>query len=174
MMRAMDKGGFDFSEERMPSERTLFDYCKAWKICPEMPQRLAKNIGRHSLYGRMLAGSVFDQMSKESKISKKEWRDNKHLHVKFYEELSRAEKMKRTDALKQYISNTAANRKHLTGAALEEKGMENNPENFKSLYRYLKNEKVFDKMLAKPKEARTTFSSRLLVEIARRTQSKGK
>lgn len=174
MLKAMDKGGFDFSEERMPSERTLFDCCKVWTICPEMPQRLAKQVGKHSLYGRMLAGAIFDKMSEEGKTSTEEWRENKHLHVKFYEELSRAEKMKRSEALKQYVPNTVENRKRLTGVGLEEKGLENTRENFAALYQKMSYANMFDKMLAKPEVAKTTFSSRLLVETARLKQAKGR
>lgn len=56
----------------------------------------------------------------------------------------------------------------MIGMGMEEKGIENTPENFKSLYRQMREQGVFEKMLAKPEEARTTFSSRLLVETARR------
>ena len=38
MIDAIEKGGLTLSEGRMPSERTLFDCCKTWKICPEMLQ----------------------------------------------------------------------------------------------------------------------------------------
>lgn len=174
MMKAVDKGGFDFSEERMPSEKTLFDCCKMWKICPEMPQRLAKQTGKHSLYGRMLAGAIFDKMCQEGKTTPEEWKDNKNLHVKFYEELSRAEKMPRQEALKQYIPNMAVNRKRLTGAGLEERGLENSRENFVSLYREMREKNFFEKALAKPAEARTTLSSRLLVDTARMVKAKGR
>ena len=156
------------SEERLPSEKTLFDCCKAWKICPEMPQKLAKFVGAHSLKGRMLAGAIFDKMCEEGNTTPQEWRENKELHQKFYEELDRAQKMPREKALKQYIPNTPVNRKHLVGMAMEERGIENTKENFKSLYRQMREKGVFDKMLANPKEAKTTFSSRLLVEAARR------
>ena len=50
---------------------------------------------------------------------------------------------------------------------MEEKGIENTPENFKALYCEAREKGIFDKMLAKPEEAKTTFSSRLLVEAAR-------
>ena len=168
MMDAIEKGGLTMSEGRMPSERTLFDCCKAWKINPAMPQRLAKFVGTHSLKGRMLAGAIFDKMVTDGKTTPEEWRDNKVLHEKFYEELARAEKMPREKALKQYIPNTPVNRKRMVGMGMEEKGIENTPENFKSLYRQMREQGVFEKMLAKPEEARTTFSSRLLVETARR------
>ncbi len=174
MIKAMQSGSLNTYSERLPSERTLFDCCKAWKICPEMPQRLAEKVGRHSLYGRMLAGAVFEQMSKQGKTEPEEWKENKALQEKFFEELSRAEKMDRAKALKQYVPNTAVNRKRLVGAALEEGGVENTPDNFRGLYQKMRNEGVFDKMLAKPKEAKTTFNSRLLVETARRKHSKGK
>ena len=85
MMRAIEKGGLTISEGRMPSERTLFDCCKAWKINPAMPQRLAKFVGTHSLKGRMLAGAIFDKMVTDSKTTPEEWRDNKILHEKFYD-----------------------------------------------------------------------------------------
>ncbi|MBR2922495.1 MAG: hypothetical protein IKC10_04145 [Alphaproteobacteria bacterium] len=168
MVNAIQKGGLTVSEERLPSEKTLFDCCKAWKICPEMPQKLAKFVGAHSLKGRMLAGAIFDKMCEEGNTTPQEWRENKELHQKFYEELDRAQKMPREKALKQYIPNTPVNRKHLVGMAMEEKGIENTRENFKSLYRQMREKGVFDKMLANPKEAKTTFSSRLLVESARR------
>lgn len=167
MVNAIQKGGLTVSEERLPSEKTLFDCCKAWKICPEMPQKLAKFVGAHSLKGRMLAGAIFDKMCEEGNTTPQEWRENKELHQKFYEELDRAQKMPREKALKQYIPNTPVNRKHLVGMAMEEKGIENTRENFKSLYRQMREKGVFDKMLANPKEAKTTFSSRLLVEAAR-------
>ena len=168
MINAIQKGGLTVSEERLPSEKTLFDCCKAWKICPEMPQKLAKFVGAHSLKGRMLAGAIFDKMCEEGNTTPQEWRENKELHQKFYEELDRAQKMPREKALKQYIPNTPVNRKHLVGMAMEEKGIENTRENFKSLYRQMREKGVFDKLLASPKEAKTTFSSRLLVESARR------
>lgn len=57
---------------------------------------------------------------------------------------------------------------------MEEKGIENTPRNFKTLYRQMREKGIFDKMLAKPGEAKTTFNSRLLVEVARRKQGKGK
>ncbi len=174
MIKAVQSGSLNTYSERLPSERSLFDCCKAWKICPEMPQRLAEKVGRHSLYGRMLAGAVFEQMSKQGKTEPEEWKENKALHEKFFEELSRAEKMDRAKALKQYVPNTVVNRKRLVGAALEEGGVENTPDNFRALYQKMRNEGVFDKMLAKPKEAKTTFNSRLLVETARRKHSKGK
>ena len=168
MMDAIEKGGLTISEGRMPSERTLFDCCKAWKINPSMPQRLAKFVGTQSLKGRMLAGAIFDKMVTDGKTTPEEWRDNKVLHEKFYEELARAEKMPREKAFQQYIPNTPVNRKRVIGMGMEEKGIENTPENFKALYREAREQGVFEKMLAKPEEARTTFSSRLLVETARR------
>lgn len=168
MMDAIEKGGLTISEGRMPSERTLFDCCKAWKINPAMPQRLAKFVGTHSLKGRMLAGAIFDKMVTDGKTTPEEWRDNKVLHEKFYEELARAEKMPREKAFQQYIPNTPVNRKRVIGMGMEEKGIENTPENFKALYREAREQGVFEKLLAKPEEARTTFSSRLLVETARR------
>ena len=174
MIGAVEKGGLSISDGRMPSERTLFDCCKAWKICPEMPQKLAERVGRHSLYGRMLAGAIFDQMSEQGQTKPEEWLKNKNLHEKFFEELSRVETMDRAKALKQYIPNTAVNRKRLIGAGMEEKGIENTPRNFKTLYRQMREKGIFDKMLAKPGEAKTTFNSRLLVEVARRKQGKGK
>lgn len=168
MMDAIEKGGLTMSEGRMPSERTLFDCCKAWKINPAMPQRLAKFVGTQSLKGRMLAGAIFDKMVTDGKTTPEEWRDNKVLHEKFYEELARAEKMPREKAFQQYIPNTPVNRKRVIGMGMEEKGIENTPENFKALYREAREQGVFEKLLAKPEEARTTFSSRLLVETARR------
>ncbi len=168
MMDAIEKGGLTISEGRMPSERTLFDCCKAWKINPAMPQRLAKFVGTHSLKGRMLAGAIFDKMVTDGKTTPEEWRDNKVLHEKFYEELARAEKMPREKAFQQYIPNTPVNRKRVIGMGMEEKGIENTPENFKALYKEAREQGVFEKLLAKPEEARTTFSSRLLVETARR------
>ncbi len=144
------------------------------KINQAMPQRLAKFVGTHSLKGRMLAGAIFDKMVEEGKTTPQEWRDNKVLHEKFYEELARAEKMPREKALKQYIPNTPVNRKRVVGMGMEEKGIENTPENFKSLYRQMREQGIFEKMLAKPEAARTTFSSRLLVETARRKLSKRK
>ena len=168
MMGAIEKGGLTMSEGRMPSERTLFDCCKAWKINPAMPQRLAKFVGTQSLKGRMLAGAIFDKMVTDGKTTPEEWRDNKVLHEKFYEELARAEKMPREKAFQQYIPNTPVNRKRVIGMGMKEKGIENTPENFKALYREAREQGVFEKLLAKPEEARTTFSSRLLVETARR------
>ncbi len=82
MLDAIEKGGLTISEGRMPGERTLFDCCKAWKINPAMPQRLAKFVGTHSLRGRMLAEAIFDKMSEEGKTTPQEWRDNKILHGK--------------------------------------------------------------------------------------------
>ena len=76
-------------------------------------------------------------------------------------------------AHKQYIPNTPVNRKRLIGMGMEEKGIENTPRNFKKLYNVARKEKMFEKMLAKPEEARTTFSSRLMVEVARRKRTKG-
>lgn len=174
MMDAIGKGGLTLSEGRMPSERTLFDCCKAWKINPAMPQRLAKFVGTHSLRGRMLAGSIFAMMSKEGNTTEQEWRDNKNLHEKFYEELSRAEKMSITKAFKQYLPNSAINRKRFVGMAMEERGIENTPENFKKLYGELRKEGIFDTMLAKPTKEKTEFSSRLMVEAARRKFDKSK
>lgn len=174
MMNAIEKGGLTISEGRMPSERTLFDCCKAWKINPAMPQRLAKFVGTHSLRGRMLAGSIFAMMSKEGNTTEQEWRDNKNLHEKFYEELSRAEKMSITKAFKQYIPNSVINRKRLVGMAMEEKGIENTPENFKKLYGELRKEGMFDTMLAKPTKQKTESSSQLMVEMARRKFDKNK
>ncbi|MBR3502172.1 MAG: hypothetical protein IKO06_04625 [Alphaproteobacteria bacterium] len=168
MLEAIENEALSTSEGRIPSERTLFDCCKAWKINPAMPQRLAKFVGTHSLKGRMLAGAIFGKMVEEGKTTPEEWRDNKVLHEKFYEELARAEKMPMTDAFRQYIPNTPVNRKRLVGMGMEEKGIENTPENFKTLYRQMREQGVFEKVLAKPEEARTTFSSRLLVETARR------
>lgn len=174
MMNAIEKGGLTISEGRMPSERTLFDCCKAWKINPAMPQRLAKFVGTHSLRGRMLAGSIFAMMSKEGNTTEQEWRDNKNLHEKFYEELSRAEKMSITKAFKQYIPNSVINRKRLVGMAMEEKGIENTPENFKKLYGELRKEGMFDTMLAKPTKQKTESLSQLMVEMARRKFDKNK
>ena len=39
--------------------------------------------------------------------------------------------MPREKALKQYIPNTPVNRKRMVGMGMEEKGIENTPENFK-------------------------------------------
>lgn len=139
-----------------------------------MPQRLAKFVGSHSLRGRMLAGAIFDKMCEEGKTAPQEWRDNKVLHEKFYEELARTEKMPRQQAFQQYIPNTPVNRKRMVGMGMEEKGIENTPENFKALYGQMREKGIFEKMLAKPKEARTTISSRLLVEAARRKFDKSK
>ena len=115
----------------------------------------------------MLAGVIFDKMSKDGKTTPQEWRDNKVLHEKFYEELARAEKMPIEKAFKQYIPNTPVNRKRMVGMGMEEKGIENTTENFKALYGQMREKGIFDKMLAKQEEARTTISSRLLVETAR-------
>jgi len=172
MLDAIQQGGLTISEGRIPSERTLFDCCKAWKINPAMPQRLAKFVGTHSLRGRMLAGAIFDKMCEDGKTTPEEWRDNKVLHEKFCEELDRAEKMPTQKAFKQYIPNTPINRKRVIGMGIEEKGIENTPENFKALYKQAREQGIFDKMLAKPEEARTTFSSRLLVETARRKRQR--
>ena len=174
MMNAIEKGGLTLSEERMPSERTLFDCCKAWKINPSMPQRLAKFVGTHSLRGRMLAGSIFAMMSKEGNITEQEWRENKNLHEKFYEELSQAEKMPIKKAFQQYIPNSLINRKRLVGMSMEEKSIENTPENFKKLYMLLRDEGMFDTMLAKPTKTKTVLSSRLLAEMAKREFDKNK
>ncbi|MBQ7659805.1 MAG: hypothetical protein IJS26_03575 [Alphaproteobacteria bacterium] len=168
MMDAIRNEVLSTSEGRMPSERTLFDCCKAWKVCPQMPQRLAKEVGTYSLKGRMLAGAIFEKMVEEGKTTQEEWRENKELHQKFYEEFNRAQKMPREKAFKQYIPNTPVNRKRVIGMGMEEKGIENTPENFKTLYHEAREKGIFDKMLAKPEDARTTFSSRLLVETARR------
>ena len=168
MMNAVREGGLTLSEERIPSERTLFDCCKAWKICPTMPQRLAKEIGTYSLRGRMLAGAIFEKMVEESNTTLQEWRENKELHQNFYEEFNRAQKMTAGKAFKQYIPNTSVNRKRLVGIGMEEKGVENTPENFKALYGQMRKKGIFEKILADPKEAKTTFSSKLLVETARK------
>ena len=174
MMDAIEKGGLTMSEGRIPNERTLFDCCKTWKINPAMPQRLAKFVGTHSLKGRMLAGAIFDKMCEEGKTTPQEWRDNKVLHEKFYKELARAEKMPREKAFQQYIPNTPVNRKRVVGMGMEEKGIENTPENFKALYYQMREQGMFEKMLAKPEEAKTTFSARLLVETARRKFDKSR
>ena len=168
MMNAVKEGVLTLSEGRMPSERTLFNCCKAWKINPSMPQRLARTVGNHSLRGRMLAGAIFDKMCADGETTLQEWRDNKVLHEKFYEELARAEKMPTKEAFKQYIPNTPVNRKRLVGMGMEEKGIENTPKNFKALYRQVREKGIFEEMLAKPEDARTTISARFLVETARR------
>ncbi|MBR6663581.1 MAG: hypothetical protein IKL33_02010, partial [Alphaproteobacteria bacterium] len=167
MMEAIGKGSLTMSEGRMPSERTLFDCCKAWKICPEMPQRLAKEVGNYSLRGRMLAGAVFEHMCEKGNTTPQEWRENKELHQKFYEELDRAQKMPKDKAFKQYIPNTPVNRKRLVAMGMEEKGIENTPDNFRELYQTMREKGVFEKTLAKPEDARTVFSSRLMVKLAR-------
>ena len=167
MMDAVEKGGLTISEGRMPSERTLFDCCKTWKICPKMPQRLAKEVGHYSLKGRMLAGAIFDKMVAEGNTTPQEWRENKELHQEFYEELDRAQKMPNKKALKQYISNTPVNRKRVIAMGMEEKGIEFTEENFRALYNEAKEKGVFEASLANPKEARTTVSSRLMVKLAR-------
>lgn len=172
MVDAIEKGGLTISEGRMPSERTLFDCCKTWKICPEMPQRLAEFVGAHSMKGRMLAGAIFDKMVEDGKTTPEEWRDNKVLHEKFYQELARSEKMPREKAFQQYIPNTPVNRKRVITMGMEEKGIENTPENFKAIYKEAREQGVFDKMLAKPEEAKTTLSSRLLVEVARKRHNR--
>ena len=167
MMDAIEKGSLTMSEGRMPSERTLFDCCKAWKICPEMPQRLAKEVGNYSLRGRMLAGAIFEHMCEKGNTTPQEWRENKELHQKFYEELDRAQKMPTTKAFKQYIPNIPVNRKRLVAMGMEEKGIENTVDNFKELYGTMREKGVFETMLAKPEDAKTTFSSRLMVKLAR-------
>lgn len=168
MMDAVKNDVLTISEGRMPSEKALFDCCKAWKVCPTMPQRLAKEVGTYSLKGRMLAGAIFEHMCKEGNTQHKEWSENKELHQQFYKEFNRAQKMSQGETFKQYIPNTAVNRKRLIAIGIEEKGIENTSENFKKLYNQVRENGIFEKMLAKPEDARTTFSARLLVETARR------
>ena len=74
----------------------------------------------------------------------------------------------------QYLPNSAINRKRFVGMAMEERGIENAPENFKKLYGELRKEGIFDTMLAKPTKEKTEFSSRLMVEAARRKFDKSK
>lgn len=168
MMNAIRNEVLSTSEDRKPSEKTLFKCCKAWKVCPNMPQRLAKEVGTYSLRGRMLAGAIFEKMCKDGKTTPQEWRENKELHQKLYEEFNRAQKMPRGQTFAQYIPNTPMNCKRLIGVVMEEKGIENTIENFKKLYREAREQGIFEKILAKPEKARTTCSSRLLVETARR------
>jgi hypothetical protein len=163
MMNAVRKGGFSISD-RAPSERTLFDACKAWKICPSMPQRLAEKVGKHSLYGRMLAGAIFEQMTEKGQTSSQEWKDNKYLHEQFFKELSTAEKMDRVKALQHYVPDNTVNRKRLAGAILEESGKEPTKENFVGLYRDMKNRDAFSTILAQ----NTPNTPLLRVEIARK------
>jgi hypothetical protein len=163
MMNAVCRGGLSISD-RVPSERTLFDACKAWKICPAMPQRLAEKVGKHSLYGRMLAGAIFEQMTEKGQTSSQEWKDNKHLHEQFFKELSTAEKMNKVKALQHYGPDNTVNRKRLAGAILEESGKEPTKENFVGLYRDMRNHDAFSTMLAQ----NTPNTPRLRVEIARK------
>lgn len=174
MMNAIRNEVLSTSEGRMPSERTLFDCCKAWKICPTMPQRLAKFVGTHSLKGRMLAGAIFDKMCEEGKTTPQEWRDNKVLHEKFYEELARAEKMPREKAFQQYIPNTPINRKRLVGMGMEEKGIENTPENFKTLYKQMREQGIFEKMLGTLGHERLPLAYKVAVMDARKQHSQAR
>jgi hypothetical protein len=163
MMNAIRAGGMSVGD-RMPSEKTLFDACKAWKIAPSMPQRLAEQVGKHSLYGRMLAGAIFEQMTKQGHVTAQEWKENKHLHAQFYKEWSRAEKMDRQKALQYYIPDTPKNRKYLAGAILEEGGQEPTKENFVRMYKGLRASHSYEKMLAQ--EQSNVFGRH--VTIARR------
>jgi hypothetical protein len=163
MMNAIRAGGMSVGD-RMPSEKTLFDACKAWKIAPDMPQRLAEQVGKHSLYGRMLAGAIFEQMTKQGHVTAQEWKENKHLQEQFYKELSQAEKMDRQKALKYYIPDTPKNRKYLAAAILEEAGQEPTKENFVRMYKGLRASHSYEKMLAQ--EQSNVFGRH--VTIARR------
>ena len=122
--------------------------CKAWKINPAFPQKLAENIGSHPLVERMLAGVIFDKIGEAVKISPQEWDSNYDLQFRFFAELSQAKNMEPKLALKHYIPNTAINRKRLVGAYLEDKKIDCTKQNFEKIYRDFEKRKVFETYLA--------------------------
>ena len=135
LLKAAQEGHLDLSSNKQPSERTLFDACKAWKVCPKMPLRLAKKVGHYSLSGRIIAGAVFDKLSKEKNLKNTDWISNKELQAKFYSTLSQYFKMERNEALKQ-LSNFIGkgNRKRLLYGALENQGFSTENKRFEPLF----------------------------------------
>jgi hypothetical protein len=71
--------------------------------------------------------------------------------------------MDRTVALKSYIPDNAVNRKRLTGAILAENGKEMTKDNFVGLYREMKQNGAFSKMLAQ----NVLGTAQMRVKIAR-------
>ncbi len=134
LIDAADERRLYLASKRQPSEQSLFDACRAWKVCSQMPLRLAKKVGRYSLSGRIVAGAVFDKLSKEKKLETADWASNKELQTDFYATLSRYFKMDRNEALKQ-LSNFIGkgNRKRLLYNALENQGFLSEDYRFESL-----------------------------------------
>lgn len=135
LLKVAGEGHLNLSSNKQPSERSLFDACRAWKVCSKMPLRLAKKVGQYSLSGRIIAGAVFDKLSKEKKLKSIDWLSDKELQSEFYSTLSQYLKMGKGEAIKQLSSFIGkGNRKRLLYDALEKQGFSFDNERFKPLF----------------------------------------
>ena len=170
---------------RLGSDVNLFAACKAWKINPRMPRAVAEQVGEMPLAKRMIAGSIIAKMVKqeiqkaeeEEKISGYLHRfntkylsfvasnrlgvnDNKKLIPEFWQEMAKAQEMSFTEAMKTYIPDTTINRKRLVAAVLEEMGIENSSQKYKSAYKKMEQEGAFEKFL-KPRDAQNDSRAKI-------------
>ena len=135
LLKVVNNECLDITSNRQPSERTLFDACKAWKVCSNMPLRLAKKVGQYSLSGRIVAGAVFDKLSKEKNLKTLDWMFDKELQAEFYLTLSQYFKVDRNEALKQLSGFIGkGNRKRLLYDELGKQGFPVENERFKPLF----------------------------------------
>lgn len=152
--RAVNNGGLVISKDRIENEHTLSDCCKAWRICPKMPQSLAKLIGKHNIRGRVLAGAIFDKISSDKQANPQEWRQNKELQKQLYNDLENAEKMPMEKAFKQYVTDTPINRNRVVECLMREEKIKITDESFEAYYDKVEKGGTFDKMLTQTEDER--------------------
>lgn len=152
MIEANRSGSLTFDNERMPSERTLFDCCKMWKLCPEMPQRMAKFVGSHGLYGRIVAASIFENMCQKYDIPINNvanvWAHNKELQMEFYERLAATQEMSREEVLNMYPVSDR-NKKRMAAVIFLERGIDVESDRFRILYKRILKQNNFNRAVFK-------------------------
>lgn len=168
--KAVNNGGLVISKDRIENEHTLSDCCKAWRICPKMPQSLAKLIGKHSIRGRVLAGAIFDKISSDKQANPQEWRQNKELQKQLYNDLENAEKMPMEKAFKQYVTDTPINRNRVVECLMREEKIKITDESFKAYYNKVEKGGTFDKMFAQTEDERQKQNRGLSSEKVTTTQ----
>ena len=90
------------NDVRPGSKLSLFDACKAWKICPHMWKREAVKVGQMSLPARITAGIIIDRMfpkDADDKQIQEFCRGNDNLRQQFWQEFNKAQKI----GFKEYI-----------------------------------------------------------------------
>lgn len=93
------------SFERLGSNENLFDAAKTWKINPKIWKKEAEAIGKMSLPARIVAGSVFETITSQTKHL-----DRKQQKEIFWLEMKKAQDMGWKQSISRYCQDNAETR----------------------------------------------------------------